>query len=1311
MAAPIVIQAELATSDIERGFRVVEQRGKKAVDTISNYAEQAARRFADALGGGNAKAGFDKFERIRKTFQARDISNENQHQRRLTEIRERAASQQATIETRKLAQIDAIKARQLAAEARHQQKLLEIQTRGANDGYGKLIGLATRFLTITAAIGAATKAVNAAITLDSARRALTAVTGSAQLAEEQIKRLREIAKLPGIDFEGAIRGATRLQAVGFSARESERALKAFANAVALTGGGADQLREITVQLGQLSAKGKVLAQDLRPIIEAAPIVGKVLKDAFGTVDSKQLSDALQKAGVDSKQFIEQILVPSLERLRRVAAGPKESFENLQIAATLALARIGEPLLRNVLPVVERLIPLIESLADKFGKLSPTTQDAVLAATAFTFIARPLFGLISGGVGIVTALAGAYRTLAASIIAANVASAGSAGAAAAGGGVAGAAAAGGLTGLLARFGFKAVIGGLAAGTILQSGSGGPRATQLRREADARELAARRAAGQVLEFGPQAQESSAAAAAAREAERRRIAASAALDALIDQVRRNIKGDGGEDEKGAKAAASRARAIRQSELSLARSDLQNELKLFQDFADEQLRTLEASHAAGLVSTREYYDNRFLLVEAKLQKEVALIIAQAEATEAALGKARKGSPEAIKLQEKLNDLYADGQRKVAALTNNLTDNAAAYRKALGELNPGNLTQLEVKELPLIEQFEKLPPIFQKARLELQALREQIFLTTSGAGIASDPGQFAGQSSRGELVKISELRDIELRIEEVKIQNAITAGVISEVEGRKQLLAVQRQYGEQIIAALESERKLAEIESDPERAAQLQFRIESLRTLGLELDNSSRFIRGFGSEIELVGDIFERFGRAVSGAFRNVTDLFNNLKNAVKNFFLDLLGNTLQSLVGGTLKNLFSGLTGNTAAGGANGARGGGFSLGNLFGGFGGFGGGIGPGGTAPFNPNSNPLLKQLSGLNFGITVPSLSGGGGAAAGGGAAKATGLLGLLGSTFKGIGFGLKPGSAAGSLAAALPLLGVGLGSQLGGGSLLGQIAGGIGGGLLGIGLTAAPGAIAAGGSLAGLGFLAPLFSNPFTAIAGAALLAGAVLLGKAKQRKKDEAASGDFLTDAIRRIRELKTSAEAGQLTSLAEARKIFENEILGTFIAQINTIKTKSVRESRLTNQTRDLRNLFEAEVVPAVIAASTANKRFRRQIPEFATGGITRGGLAFLHDKEAILNQTQQARLFALTHPNILKVIGVPDAPSAPVTGTPQFATGGVFTAPVASVPTFVFENVTLMVGEGDSTRIVGAAVKTPDGKRHVYGVVEEGRRNNGF
>jgi hypothetical protein len=278
----------------------------------------------------------------------------------------------------------------------------------------------------------------------------------------------------------------------------------------------------------------------------------------------------------------------------------------------------------------------------------------------------------------------------------------------------------------------------------------------------------------------------------------------------------------------------------------------------------------------------------------------------------------------------------------------------------------------------------------------------------------------------------------------------------------------------------------------------------------------------------------------------------------------------------------------------------------------------------------------------------------------------------------------------------------------------VGGAALGIGLTAAPAALAAGGALAGsLGFLAPLFSNPITAVVGAALLAGSLLLGRARQRRSDEEQSGVWLQDAINQVMSLKSSAAAGQVT-VDQARSIFEGQILATFIAQINTLKTKSVRESRLTNQVRDLRNLFDSQVVPAAAGAAKRGS-IANLIPEFATGGVVRGidrgydsVMAYVRPGEMVLTRDQQSTIQRTAGYDVFARAGVPDAPQSQVGGAPAFASGGVM--PMRGIapdePIQIDLAVNLAIGRQEAGQIVSVGAATGTGRRVVVNQVRKAR-----
>jgi tape measure domain-containing protein len=246
---------------------------------------------------------------------------------------------------------------------------------------------------------------------DSLRRGLDVMTGSVTATKERLKELREIAKQPGLSFQEAIQGDVRLRAVGVSAAQSAKILKEFGNAIATTGGGGVELRSVTVQLGQLIAKGKVFAQDLKPIIEAAPAVGKALKEIYGEVDSENIQKILESSGKSSKDFVDELLA-KLSEAPRVTGGFKNSLENLKDSLFVFGSTLGESV-NNVFNLDTRISALsdrISGLAVKFESLPESMQKIILNGVGITAAIGPALVIFSKMAGVIQVVTAAFKNL-------------------------------------------------------------------------------------------------------------------------------------------------------------------------------------------------------------------------------------------------------------------------------------------------------------------------------------------------------------------------------------------------------------------------------------------------------------------------------------------------------------------------------------------------------------------------------------------------------------------------------------------------------------------------------------------------------------------------------------------------------------------------------------------------------------------------------------------------------------------------------------------------------------------------------------
>jgi len=253
----------------------------------------------------------------------------------------------------------------------------------------KLTDIGTRLsLGITAPLTAfASVSVKAAGDIDALRRALLAVSSSAGEAALMFERLKKVAELPGLGFKEAVQGAVNLRAVGFSAERTIEILQQLGNALASVGRGRADLEEAIRQLGQLASRGKVTADNLRPLLERIPQLATIMKREFGTIDT----EILQKMGVSAEKFI-QVMLKGLSELPRVTGGIKNDIENFRDSLNRAIAQAGESLVPFASAALRALQPVLDGLtglAQAFSRLPDNVQLAVVSITAALAAVGPL----------------------------------------------------------------------------------------------------------------------------------------------------------------------------------------------------------------------------------------------------------------------------------------------------------------------------------------------------------------------------------------------------------------------------------------------------------------------------------------------------------------------------------------------------------------------------------------------------------------------------------------------------------------------------------------------------------------------------------------------------------------------------------------------------------------------------------------------------------------------------------------------------------------------------------------------------------
>lgn len=235
-------------------------------------------------------------------------------------------------------------------------------------------GLAAGFAGAFAAsqvIDFAKGAVDASIELEGLRNTLTFVMGSTVAASAEMERLRESAKLPGLDFANAVKGSANLQLIGFSADEARKFLEDLGNVAAIAGLNEADFSNIIDALTDIANAGEISDEKIDRLNERTGLFSLALKKAFGAATAQGIRDA----GVSVDEFF-QGLGQALSELERAPDSLATTMKNAQDEIKALKAEIGE----SLTPVVQSLfgsisegikfvMPLLNDMRAVFGQIT------------------------------------------------------------------------------------------------------------------------------------------------------------------------------------------------------------------------------------------------------------------------------------------------------------------------------------------------------------------------------------------------------------------------------------------------------------------------------------------------------------------------------------------------------------------------------------------------------------------------------------------------------------------------------------------------------------------------------------------------------------------------------------------------------------------------------------------------------------------------------------------------------------------------------------------------------------------------------
>ncbi len=247
--------------------------------------------------------------------------------------------------------------------------------------------------------------------------AFQTMLGSAEAAQEHLEALKDFALKTPFQFSDLVLASKRLQALGFSAKEVIPTLTAVGNATAALGSGAEGIQRITTAIGQMQAKGKVQAEEMKQLAEAGIPAWQILAKTLNT-DVAGAMKQVEARTVDAAKAIPALL-----------AGMNEKFGGLMEAQSktllgqIAKARefieftfqdIGKslmPMAKNVLEgFVQPALLGVKDLAAGFARLDPVVQQSTVAILAITAAVGPALLVMGKMVSTLGALSSAFGTL-------------------------------------------------------------------------------------------------------------------------------------------------------------------------------------------------------------------------------------------------------------------------------------------------------------------------------------------------------------------------------------------------------------------------------------------------------------------------------------------------------------------------------------------------------------------------------------------------------------------------------------------------------------------------------------------------------------------------------------------------------------------------------------------------------------------------------------------------------------------------------------------------------------------------------------
>jgi tape measure domain-containing protein len=244
-------------------------------------------------------------------------------------------------------------------------------------------------------------AIKAAGEFQQTEIAFTTMLGSAERARAFLAEMEAFAARTPFAFPDLVDASKRMLALGFTAEQIIPTLTAIGDAAAGLGGGKDVIDGVTLALGQMSAKGKVSAQEMNQLAERGIPAWDILARTIG-VSIPEAMKLAEKGAISAAVAVPSILQGMSERFGGMMEQQSKTllgqWSTLKDELGFLIRDIGAallPLATSMVQAFNSVLPYLKAVVQGFSELSPPVQTAVIAVAAFAAALGPALLALGG----------------------------------------------------------------------------------------------------------------------------------------------------------------------------------------------------------------------------------------------------------------------------------------------------------------------------------------------------------------------------------------------------------------------------------------------------------------------------------------------------------------------------------------------------------------------------------------------------------------------------------------------------------------------------------------------------------------------------------------------------------------------------------------------------------------------------------------------------------------------------------------------------------------------------------------------------